>query len=110
MRVLLPAALLGAAALGAAQSLASSSLTKYTDALALSASFNPVKEAYWTGYPHHRRTPFAVSPDGSVGYVAYLSAGDADVLVQAVDPDTFAAKGSAVTVKGAKEAGGLVAQ
>lgn len=39
----------------------SSSLEKHVDALTLSANFNPVKEAYWTGFPHHRRTPFAVS-------------------------------------------------
>jgi len=37
-----------------------SSLKKHPNALALTSPFNPVKAAYWTALPHHRRTPFAV--------------------------------------------------
>ncbi|KAF1919513.1 hypothetical protein BDU57DRAFT_546159 [Ampelomyces quisqualis] len=77
--------------------------------LPLSAKFNPVKEAYWTGLPHHRRTPFALSPDGKSAYLAYLDASDTNVHIQQVDPSSFAAVGDTVTVSGAKEAGGLVA-
>jgi hypothetical protein len=40
--------------------LGASSLTKYPNVLALTSPFNPVKAAYWTALPHHRRTPFAV--------------------------------------------------
>ena len=86
-----------------------SSLTKFTNTLTLEHSFKPVKESYWTGFPHHRRTPFAVSPDGSSAYIAYLDSTETNVYVQKLDPSTFAAAGSAVTVTGAKEAGGLVA-
>lgn len=89
--------------------LTSSNLEKHVGSATLSHPFNPVEEAYWTGYPHHRRTPFAVSPDGSTAYVAYLDASETDVHVQAIDPQTFTATGTAVTVTGAKEAGGLVA-
>ncbi|RYP92119.1 hypothetical protein DL770_001780 [Monosporascus sp. CRB-9-2] len=92
-----------------AQGLTESSLEKHVDSLVLDFSFGPVKDAYWTGYPHHRRTPFAVSPDGSAAYLAYLDASETNVHVQQVDPKTFAAVGSAVTVAGGKEAGGLVA-
>jgi len=86
-----------------------SSIEKHVGSLALSSSFGPVKESYWTGYPHHRRTPFAVSPDGKSAYLAYLDASETGVHVQQVDPSTFAAVGDAVTVAGGKEAGGLVA-
>lgn len=92
-----------------AQGLSESSLEKYTDSLVLDYSFGPVKEAYWTGYPHHRRTPFAVSPDGKSAYLAYLDSSETDVHIQQVDPSTFAAVGTTVTVTGGKEAGGLVA-
>jgi hypothetical protein len=85
------------------------SLEKHVDSLTLSSSFNPIKESYWTGYPHHRRTPFAVSPDGSTAYLAYLDLSETDVHVQKLDPSTFEAVGDEVTVSGAKEAGGLVA-
>jgi hypothetical protein len=37
-----------------------SSLMKYPNVLSLTFPFNPVKAAYWTALPHHRRTPFAV--------------------------------------------------
>ena len=37
-----------------------SSLTKYPNVLSLKYPFNPVKAAYSTYLPHHRRTPFAV--------------------------------------------------
>lgn len=89
--------------------LSTDNLEKHVGSATLSHSFNPVKEAYWTGYPHHRRTPFALSPDGSTAYIAYLDASETDVHVQAIDPKTFAAKGEAVTVTGGKEAGGLIA-
>jgi hypothetical protein len=89
--------------------LSSTNLEKHVGSLALSSSFSPVKESYWTGYPHHRRTPFAVSPDGKSAYLAYLDASETGVHVQQVDPSTFAAVGDAVTVSAGKEAGGLVA-
>ncbi|KAH7125640.1 hypothetical protein B0J11DRAFT_434652, partial [Dendryphion nanum] len=89
--------------------LTDSSLEKHVNSLKLSASFNPIKESYWTGLPHHRRTPFAVSPDGKSAYVAYLDASESGVHVQQVDPTTFAAVGTAATISGGKEAGGLVA-
>ena len=90
--------------------LTNASLKKHNDTLKLDFPFNPIKPAYWTGYPHHRRTPFAVSPDGKSAYLAYLDNSETDVHVQRLDPATFAAVGKATTVKGAKEAGGLVAQ
>lgn len=86
-----------------------SMLSKTVEAMTLKNSFNPIKSSYWTGYPHHRRTPFAVSPDGKTGYLAYLDASETDVHIQSVDPVTFNATGISVTVSGAKEAGGLVA-
>ncbi|KAF2117926.1 hypothetical protein BDV96DRAFT_464899, partial [Lophiotrema nucula] len=96
--------------LGAATAaLTDSNLEKHVGSLSLSASFNPIKESYWTGYPHHRRTPFAVSPDGKSAYLAYLDSSETDIHIQQVDPSTFAAVGTATTVSGAKEAGGLVA-
>ncbi|KIM46992.1 hypothetical protein M413DRAFT_422596 [Hebeloma cylindrosporum] len=93
-----------------AAQLGASSLTKHANTLALTSPFNPVKAAYWTSLPHHRRTPFAVSPDGASAYLAYLDNSETDVHIQGVDPNTFAAVGPTMTVKGAKEAGGLVAQ
>ncbi|KAF6832255.1 hypothetical protein CMUS01_06995 [Colletotrichum musicola] len=100
--------ILGLAAVAVGQ-LTTSSLEKHVDSVTLSKAFNPIKEAYWTGYPHHRRTPFAVSPDGKSAYLAYLDASETGVHVQPVDPTTFAAKGDAITISGGKEAGGLVA-
>ncbi|KAJ5679583.1 hypothetical protein N7462_007827 [Penicillium macrosclerotiorum] len=97
------------AALGASAALTKSKLKTHVDVLALDHSFNPVKAAYWTGYPHHRRTPFALSPDGKSAYIAYLDASETDVHVQELDPTTFKATGTSVTVEGGKEAGGLVA-
>ena len=93
----------------AAAGLSDTSLLKHANSLELSSSFNPIKEAYWTGLPHHRRTPFAVSPDGKSAYLAYLDSSDTDVHIQKVNPSDFTAVGTAVTVTGAKEAGGLVA-
>jgi hypothetical protein len=90
-------------ALRATADLVESNLNKHVDVLALSHSFNPVKEAYWTGYPHHRRTPFAVSPNGKSAYIAYLDASETDVHVQQVDVTTFEATGTAVTISGGKE-------
>ncbi|CAM1504410.1 Fc.00g020010.m01.CDS01 [Cosmosporella sp. VM-42] len=92
-----------------AAQLTSSSLESHVDTLTLSSSFNPVKEAYWTGFPHHRRTPFAVSPDGKSAYLAYLDSTGTGVHVQGVNPETFAAVGDAVSISAGKEAGGLVA-
>ncbi|KAH7064887.1 hypothetical protein B0J12DRAFT_15394 [Macrophomina phaseolina] len=89
--------------------LTESNLAKHVDTLALDFEFNTVKEAYWTNIPHHRRTPFAVSPDGKSAYLAYLDSSETDVHIQPVDPSTFAATGTTVTISGAKEAGGLVA-
>ncbi|KGO63399.1 hypothetical protein PEX1_036860 [Penicillium expansum] len=86
------------AALGASAAVSQSNLKTHVDVLALDYAFNPVKAAYWTGYPHHRRTPFAVSPDGKSAYIAYLDSSATDVHVQQLDPTTFAAT-----------AGGLVA-
>ncbi|KAL3479671.1 hypothetical protein BJX99DRAFT_67054 [Aspergillus californicus] len=75
--------LLGVGLLSAAQSvtaaLDASRLEKFVDTLELTSSFNPVKEAYWTGYPHHRRTPFAVSPNGNSAYIAYLDSSETGV-------------------------------
>lgn len=93
----------------AAAALTSSSLKTHVDSLTLTSSFNPVKDSYWTGYPHHRRTPFAVSPDGKSAYIAYLDSSGTGVHIQGVDPKTFAAVGTVVSVTGGKEAGGLVA-
>ncbi|KKY22441.1 hypothetical protein UCDDS831_g03606 [Diplodia seriata] len=89
--------------------LTKSNLETHVDSLALDFDFGPVKEAYWTSIPHHRRTPFAVSPDGKSAYLAYLDSSETDVHVQQLDPSTFEATGTTVTVSGAKEAGGLVA-
>ncbi|KUI66656.1 hypothetical protein VM1G_02159 [Cytospora mali] len=102
--------LLSLAAVTAAEGLTDSSLETYIDAITLSSNFDPVKAAYWTGYVHHRRTPFAVSPSGTVAYLAYLDGSETGVHVQPVDPTTFKATGTVVTVAGGKEAGGLVAQ
>lgn len=92
-----------------AEGITNSSMTTYVDALTLTSNFDPVKAAYWTSYIHHRRTPFAVSPDGTTGYLAYLDGSETDVHIQKVDTTTFAATGDTITVTGGKEAGGLVA-
>lgn len=96
-------AFLLSAALGASASLTKSNLKAHVDVLALDYAFDPVKASYWTGYPHHRRTPFAVSPDGKLAYVAYLDSSAIDVHVQQLDPETFTATGATVTVTGGKE-------
>ncbi|CAE6511561.1 unnamed protein product [Rhizoctonia solani] len=94
------------AALGA---LSASSLKISDDTLTLPTSFDPIEAAYWTGLPNHRRTPFAVSPDGKSAFLAFLSAAKDAVYVQPVNPTTFATNGDAVKISNAKEAGGLVA-
>ena len=38
-----------------------STFNKHPNALKIPSSFDPIIPAYWTGLPHHRRTPFAVS-------------------------------------------------
>ena len=101
--MLLPFALLLLSAVQSAASLTDSNLKKHVDILTLENSFNPVKAAYWTNYPHHRRTPFAVSPDGKSAYLAYLGSSETDVHVQQLDPATFEATGTFVTVSGGKE-------
>lgn len=84
-------------------------LKTYIDAIDLDHSFNPVKEAYWTSLPHHRRTPFAISPDGKTGFIAYLDNGGSGVHVQHIDPSAFTATGTTITIPDVQEAGGLVA-
>ena len=84
------------------------SISKFLNSLTLSSPFDPIQAAYWTGLPHHRRTPFAISPDGKSGYVAYLDASLKNIVVQQVDTTLFTAVGTAVTFPG-KEAAGLVA-
>lgn len=84
-------------------------LKTWVDTLDLAWKFNPVMPAYWTNLPHHRRTPFSVSPDGKTGYLAYLDASGTGVHVQHIDPSTMKWKHPDVTIAGAKEAGGLVA-
>lgn len=90
-------------ALSASAVISKSKLVTHVDVLALDNAFNPVKEAYWTGYPHHRRTPFAVSPDGKSAYLAYLDSSETDVHVQPLNPRTFKATGTTVTITGGKE-------
>ncbi|RDW94450.1 hypothetical protein BP5796_00213 [Coleophoma crateriformis] len=89
--------------------LADVSITSFANSLKLGSSFDPIKAAYWTGLPHHRRTPFSVSPDGTKGYLAYLDSTYSSVVVQEVDLTTFAAVGTAYKTT-AYEATGLVAQ
>lgn len=89
--------------------LANPLLTSFPNSLTLTNSFDPIKAAYWTGLPHHRRTPFSVSPDGKTAYIAYLDATYAKVVVQQVDTTTFEAVGTAYETAG-YEAAGLVAQ
>ncbi|PYH81765.1 hypothetical protein BO82DRAFT_309894 [Aspergillus uvarum CBS 121591] len=108
MRGLFPLSLLSAA-LGASAGLTASNLETHVDVLALDNSFNPIEAAYWTSLAHHRRTPFAVSPNGKTAYLAYLDSSGTDVHVTELDPTTFKATGTSVTVSGGKEAGGLVA-
>lgn len=84
-------------------------ITIFDDVLALPASFDPIKAAYWTGLPHHRRTPFSVSPDGTSAYLAFLDSTYNTVYVQQVDIDTFEAVGTPYSTTG-YEASGLVAQ
>ncbi|CAG8950680.1 hypothetical protein HYFRA_00002890 [Hymenoscyphus fraxineus] len=84
-------------------------LTTFKDSFALTASFDGTIPAYWTGLPHHRRTPFSVSPDGKSAYLAYLDATLKTVHVQQVDTETFTAVGTPFSTPGF-EAAGLVAQ
>jgi len=84
-------------------------LTTFVDVLPLEFEFDAVKASYWTDLPHHRRTPFAVSPDGETGYLAYLDSNGTGVHVQHIHPATMAAKGPTVTIPNVYEAGGLVA-
>ncbi|KAJ5182650.1 hypothetical protein N7492_000266 [Penicillium capsulatum] len=81
------------AALGVSASLTTgtANLPTHVDALELDHSFSPTKAAYWNGYPHPRRTSFAVSPDGRSAYVAYLDSSETDVHVKQLDPSAFEA-------------------
>jgi hypothetical protein len=88
---------------------ADASISSFPNSLTLTSSFDPIQAAYWTGLPHHRRTPFSVSPDGKSAYLAYLDSTYSKVVVQQVDVSTFAAIGTAFTTTG-YEAAGLVAQ
>lgn len=89
--------------------LGDASISNFPNSLLLSSSFDPIKAAYWTGLPHHRRTPFSVSPDGKSAYLAYLDSTYSNVVVQQVDLTTFEAVGTAYKTAG-YEAAGLVAQ
>lgn len=93
---------------GTALVLADLRLSSFPNTLTLSTPFDPIMPAYWTGLPHHRRTPFAASPDGKSAYLAYLDSGKKNVVVQQVDTTTFTAVGTPVTIPG-YEAAGLVA-
>lgn len=92
-----------------AAGLTDSSLKTYVDSVTLDYNFDPVIAAYWTGYIHHRRTPFAVSQSGNTAYLAYLDGSGTDVHVTAIDTTTFEPTGTTTTVSGGKEAGGLIA-
>ncbi|EMR86129.1 hypothetical protein BcDW1_5349 [Botrytis cinerea BcDW1] len=94
---------------GITSALGDASISTFPDSLALAANFDPIKAAYWTGLPHHRRTPFSVSPDGNSAYLAYLDSTYAKVYVQQVSLTDFSAVGEAVSIT-AYEATGLVAQ
>ncbi|KAI7101459.1 hypothetical protein KC352_g37820 [Hortaea werneckii] len=69
-------------------------LKTFVDVMDLSSEFDPVKAAYWTNLPHHRRTPFAVSPDGETGYLAYLDSSGKGVHVEHIHPATMTRKGT----------------
>lgn len=85
-------------------------LKTYVDTLDLHFDFNHVIAAYWTGLPHHRRTPFDISPDGKTGFLAYLDVSGTGVHLQHIDMRTMKDKGPTITIPNVKEAGGLVAQ
>lgn len=89
--------------------LADPTLSTFPETLVLPVSFDPIQAAYWTGLPHHRRTPFSVSPDGKSAYLAYLDSTYSNVVVQQLDPTTFTAVGTDVKIPG-YEAAGLVAR
>ncbi|APA06979.1 hypothetical protein sscle_02g017490 [Sclerotinia sclerotiorum 1980 UF-70] len=94
---------------GITSALGDASISTFPNSLNLAASFDPIKAAYWTGLPHHRRTPFSISPDGKSAYLAYLDATYSTVHVQQVSLTDFSAVGDAISVT-AYEAAGLVAQ
>src|SRR5690349_13899239 len=94
---------------GITSALGDASISTFPNSLNLAASFDPIKSAYWTGLPHHRRTPFSISPDGKSAYLAYLDHTYATVHVQQVSLTDFSAVGDAISVT-AYEAAGLVAQ
>jgi hypothetical protein len=92
----------------ASSTIADPIVSSFPNSLTLESSFDPIKAAYWTGLPHHRRTPFKVSPDGNSAYLAYLDTTYSNVVIQQVDTSTFEAVGTAVKITG-YEAAGLVA-
>ncbi|RUS15944.1 hypothetical protein BC937DRAFT_91776 [Endogone sp. FLAS-F59071] len=79
-------------------------LNLFPNHLTLGSSFNYIIPGY-NGIAHHRRTPFAVAPNGN-SYVAYL-VDDGHVHVQQLDKN-LKAVGAEVKVSG-YEASGLVA-
>ncbi|TID25700.1 hypothetical protein E6O75_ATG03563 [Venturia nashicola] len=87
-----------------------SSLQTFPNTLPLEFPFNPIIPAYWTNYPHHLRTPFALSPDKRTAYLAYLSSSKQGIHIQPLSPTTFTALSKTITIPTAVEAGGLVAQ
>ncbi|KAF7867331.1 hypothetical protein EAF04_005414 [Stromatinia cepivora] len=93
---------------GITSTLGDASISTFPNSLTLAASFDPIKPAYWTGLPHHRRTPFSISPDGNSAYLAYLDDTYATVHVQQVSLTDFTAIGNAISIT-AYEAAGLVA-
>ncbi|RUS26861.1 hypothetical protein BC938DRAFT_484025 [Jimgerdemannia flammicorona] len=75
------------------------------NSLSLQVPFGYIISGY-NEMPHHRRTPFAVAPNGN-SYVAYLAASGDYVHVQQLDKN-LTAVGTEVKVRG-YEASGLVA-
>jgi hypothetical protein len=53
-------AVLSSCASLAVSQLTSSAFASYRNVLEIPTTFDPIIAAYWTGLPHHRRTPFAV--------------------------------------------------
>lgn len=95
--------------IGATVVLADPIITAHANAATLPVSFDPIKAAYWTGLPHHRRTPFSVSPDGNSAYLAYLDATYSTVHVVQINITDFSTIGTPYSTTG-YEAAGLVAR
>jgi hypothetical protein len=89
---------LGLSAVRAA--LDASSFELHEQTLTLDADYSPIILSEFVEEAHHRRTPFAVTPDGKTAYLAYLDTLGTTVHVQKLSTDTFAADGAAVLVPG----------